>query len=131
MSEVRRKGVHGVPFVIIDGKWAVSGGQTAEVYSQVLASVAYFILLLYSPLSRRSSKSWPTANLSPPPHGRLTRRPQHPQTPLLLQPLACHWRHSFNLDVSSPTLLFRLYPVILFSVLFSYLLGRSGLRYSF
>lgn len=35
MTEARRKGVNGVPFVVIDGKWAVSGGQTAEVYSQV------------------------------------------------------------------------------------------------
>lgn len=35
MTEARRKGVNGVPFVVIDGKWAVSGGQTAEVYTQV------------------------------------------------------------------------------------------------
>lgn len=35
MNEARKKGVNGVPFVVIDGKWAVSGGQTAEVYSQV------------------------------------------------------------------------------------------------
>ena len=35
MGEARKKGVNGVPFVVIDGKWAVSGGQTAEVYSQV------------------------------------------------------------------------------------------------
>lgn len=35
MTEARRKGVNGVPFVVIDGKWAVSGGQTSEVYTQV------------------------------------------------------------------------------------------------
>lgn len=35
MTDARRKGVNGVPFVVIDGKWAVSGGQTAEVYAQV------------------------------------------------------------------------------------------------
>lgn len=35
MVEVRRKGVTGVPFVVIDGKWAVSGGQSAETYVQV------------------------------------------------------------------------------------------------
>lgn len=35
MNEARRKGINGVPFVVIDGRWAVSGGQTAEVYSQV------------------------------------------------------------------------------------------------
>lgn len=35
MTEARKKGISGVPFVIIDGKWAVSGGQTADVYTQV------------------------------------------------------------------------------------------------
>lgn len=34
-AEARRKGVTGVPFSIINGRWAVSGGQTAEVYGQV------------------------------------------------------------------------------------------------
>jgi len=34
-SAVRAKGITGVPFVIIDGKWAVSGGQSADVYVQV------------------------------------------------------------------------------------------------
>ena len=38
MAEARKKGVNGVPFVVIDGKWAVSGGQTAEVYAQVRVS---------------------------------------------------------------------------------------------
>lgn len=39
MQEARRKGVNGVPFVVIDGKWAVSGGQTSDVYAQVCPSV--------------------------------------------------------------------------------------------
>ena len=34
-AEAQKKGVTGVPFAVIDGKWAVSGGQTAEVYTQV------------------------------------------------------------------------------------------------
>ncbi|GJE94769.1 thioredoxin-like protein [Phanerochaete sordida] len=40
MNEARKKGVNGVPFVVIDGKWAVSGGQTAEVYAQILKKLA-------------------------------------------------------------------------------------------
>lgn len=35
MIDVRKKGVTGVPFVVIDSKWAVSGGQSAETYVQV------------------------------------------------------------------------------------------------
>ena len=31
----RRDGINGVPVVIIDGKWAISGGQTRDVYLQV------------------------------------------------------------------------------------------------
>lgn len=34
-NEARKKGVTGVPFTIINGKWAVSGGQTSDVYTQV------------------------------------------------------------------------------------------------
>ncbi|OJT07199.1 hypothetical protein TRAPUB_1929 [Trametes pubescens] len=33
-NEARKKGVTGVPFTIINGKWAVSGGQTSDVYTQ-------------------------------------------------------------------------------------------------
>ena len=33
-AEARKKGVTGVPFVIIDGRWAVIGGQSADVYTQ-------------------------------------------------------------------------------------------------
>ncbi|EKM58227.1 uncharacterized protein PHACADRAFT_252397 [Phanerochaete carnosa HHB-10118-sp] len=40
MNEARKKGVNGVPFVVIDGKWAVSGGQTSEVYSQIFKKLA-------------------------------------------------------------------------------------------
>lgn len=35
MQEARVNGVTGVPFTVIDGKWAVSGGQSADVYVQV------------------------------------------------------------------------------------------------
>ncbi len=34
-AEARKKVVTGVPFTIINGRWAVSGGQTSEVYGQV------------------------------------------------------------------------------------------------
>jgi predicted DsbA family dithiol-disulfide isomerase len=40
MTEARKKGVNGVPFVVIEGKWAVSGGQTAEVYAQIFRKLA-------------------------------------------------------------------------------------------
>jgi predicted DsbA family dithiol-disulfide isomerase len=35
VAEARAKGVTGVPFTIIDGKWAVSGGQSAPVFVKV------------------------------------------------------------------------------------------------
>ena len=35
IEEVRKGGINGVPVVIIDGKWAISGGQTRDVYLQV------------------------------------------------------------------------------------------------
>ena len=35
MNDARRKGITGVPFIVIDERWAVSGGQTAKVYSEV------------------------------------------------------------------------------------------------
>ena len=34
-AAARAKGITGVPIIIIDGKWAVSGGQSSEVYVQV------------------------------------------------------------------------------------------------
>jgi len=35
IAEARAKGVSGVPFTIIDGKWAVSGSQTAPVFVKI------------------------------------------------------------------------------------------------
>ncbi|KAH9980642.1 thioredoxin-like protein [Russula vinacea] len=40
VSEVRAKGVTGVPFTIIDGKWAVSGGQSAPVFVKIFSKLA-------------------------------------------------------------------------------------------
>ncbi|KAI0661620.1 thioredoxin-like protein [Cubamyces menziesii] len=39
-NEARKKGVSGVPFTIINGRWAVSGGQTADVYTQIFQKLA-------------------------------------------------------------------------------------------
>ncbi|OSD06458.1 thioredoxin-like protein [Trametes coccinea BRFM310] len=39
-NEARKKGVTGVPFTIINGRWAVSGGQTADVYTQIFRKLA-------------------------------------------------------------------------------------------
>ncbi|CDO74983.1 hypothetical protein BN946_scf184945.g55 [Trametes cinnabarina] len=39
-NEARKKGVTGVPFTIINGRWAVSGGQTADVYTQIFHKLA-------------------------------------------------------------------------------------------
>ncbi|KAI0749423.1 thioredoxin-like protein [Daedaleopsis nitida] len=38
--DARKKGVTGVPFTIINGRWAVSGGQSAEVYAQIFRKLA-------------------------------------------------------------------------------------------
>jgi len=40
IRQVQSNGINGVPFVIIDGKWAVSGGQSAEVYIQIFRKLA-------------------------------------------------------------------------------------------
>ncbi|THH31448.1 hypothetical protein EUX98_g2740 [Antrodiella citrinella] len=40
MIDVRKKGVTGVPFVVIDSKWAVSGGQSADTYVQIFNKIA-------------------------------------------------------------------------------------------
>ncbi|ETW82993.1 hypothetical protein HETIRDRAFT_439564 [Heterobasidion irregulare TC 32-1] len=40
VAEAREKGVTGVPFTIIDGKWAVSGGQTADVFVKIFRKLA-------------------------------------------------------------------------------------------
>lgn len=34
-DDARSKGITGVPMTIIDGKWAVSGGQSSDVFIQV------------------------------------------------------------------------------------------------
>ncbi|GBE88018.1 thioredoxin-like protein [Sparassis latifolia] len=39
-AEARRKGVTGVPFTIVDGRWAVIGGQTSEVYIEIFKKLA-------------------------------------------------------------------------------------------
>ncbi|KAI0359982.1 thioredoxin-like protein [Trametes cingulata] len=39
-NEARKKGVTGVPFTIINGRWAVSGGQTSDVYTQIFRKLA-------------------------------------------------------------------------------------------
>jgi len=40
ITEARQKGVTSVPFVVIEGKWAVSGGQRAEAYLQIFKKLA-------------------------------------------------------------------------------------------
>ena len=37
VSCAQRNGVSGVPLAVIDGRWAISGGQTADVFYQVRA----------------------------------------------------------------------------------------------
>ena len=39
MDQARANGVSGVPLMIIDGKWAISGGQSKDVYLQVSRSL--------------------------------------------------------------------------------------------
>lgn len=34
-KDARSKGIKGVPVIIIDGKWAISGGQSSDVFIQV------------------------------------------------------------------------------------------------
>ena len=34
-DDARSKGITGVPVIIIDGKWAISGGQPSDVFIQV------------------------------------------------------------------------------------------------
>ncbi|KAH9949961.1 thioredoxin-like protein [Amylocystis lapponica] len=56
-AEARKKGVTGVPFVIIDGRWAVIGGQTAEVYTQIFRKLAQTEKA--APLSSASAEACP------------------------------------------------------------------------
>ncbi|KAF8207118.1 thioredoxin-like protein [Mycena galopus ATCC 62051] len=39
-EEARDKGITGVPLVVIDGKWAVSGGQSSDVFVQIFKKLA-------------------------------------------------------------------------------------------
>ncbi|KDR79025.1 hypothetical protein GALMADRAFT_244757 [Galerina marginata CBS 339.88] len=39
-DEARSKGITGVPMTIIDGKWAVSGGQSSDVFIQIFKKLA-------------------------------------------------------------------------------------------
>ncbi|KAJ6630967.1 thioredoxin-like protein [Mycena sp. CBHHK59/15] len=39
-NEARAKGVTGVPLTVIDGKWAVSGGQSSDVFVQIFKKLA-------------------------------------------------------------------------------------------
>ncbi|KAF9533767.1 thioredoxin-like protein [Crepidotus variabilis] len=40
-KEARTNGVSAVPMVIIDGKWAVKGGQSSDVFVQIFKKLAY------------------------------------------------------------------------------------------
>ncbi|KAJ2924648.1 hypothetical protein H1R20_g12453, partial [Candolleomyces eurysporus] len=39
-NAARAKGITGVPVVVIDGKWAVTGGQSSEVYVQIFKKLS-------------------------------------------------------------------------------------------
>jgi len=39
-DDIRSKGITGVPMTIIDGKWAVSGGQSSDVFVQIFKKLA-------------------------------------------------------------------------------------------
>ena len=60
VAEARAKGVTGVPFTIIDGKWAVSGGQTAPVLVKVrmIRKITSHSARLRLTLRHRYSASW-------------------------------------------------------------------------
>jgi len=40
IEEARKGGISGVPVVIIEGRWAISGGQTRDVYLQIFEKLA-------------------------------------------------------------------------------------------
>ncbi|KAF9475110.1 thioredoxin-like protein [Pholiota conissans] len=40
-DEARSRGITGVPMTIIDGKWAVSGGQSSDVFIQIFKKLAH------------------------------------------------------------------------------------------
>lgn len=72
-ADARKKGVNGVPFTVIDGKWAVSGGQTADVYTQI-----------FEKLMGKSR-----ASTSPPPSGSIPDGPVCPATPTACEGKVC------------------------------------------
>jgi len=39
-DDARNKGITGVPVIIIDGKWAIGGGQSADVFIQIFKKLA-------------------------------------------------------------------------------------------
>lgn len=39
-DEARSRGISGIPFTVIEGKWAVSGGKSADVYVQIFQKMA-------------------------------------------------------------------------------------------
>lgn len=86
-NNARSKGITGVPMTIIDGKWAVSGGQSSDVFIQVCSRaflcsrMAPLIIILH--LSRVSSPCRSSRN-SPPPVCIMPRRrfPATSSTPL-------------------------------------------------
>lgn len=43
VQAARANGVNGVPFIIIDGKWALNGVQSAECYIQVSPLLSSYI----------------------------------------------------------------------------------------
>jgi predicted DsbA family dithiol-disulfide isomerase len=40
IEQLRKGGISGVPVLIIDGKWAINGGQTRDVYLQIFKKLA-------------------------------------------------------------------------------------------
>lgn len=40
-DDIKAKGVTGVPLTVINGKWAVSGGQSSDVFIQVRPTCSF------------------------------------------------------------------------------------------
>lgn len=58
VAQARAGGVTGVPVTVIDGKWAISGGQSKDVYLQVshapiflLSSVQIFLFQVFAKMA--------------------------------------------------------------------------------
>ena len=69
-EEVRKKGVTGIPLILIDGKWAVKGGQPSDVLVQVRAGHDFILdlNLISLIISTRSSRSSPLPTRTPRPN---------------------------------------------------------------